>query len=571
MDVAGRARGGQVMPPWLWLWLVGDLAVLVPAEISYGSYLITLLTGHGDISPQVTSGTSYKLLLLYTIVAGLTCGALAIGVIATMFPRLRGRWVERRYPDADWDTLDVSAGGEAASDWAALVRSRLARMQEFVDQHDPSIRLRAVAGDEQLAGVYPTRWRAARIAVFTPLFPLWDQDRAAAQAILLHEVAVRRHGDQFVVGLGSPLVRLLRIWVPVFALLTVAPLIIYVALGSGLLSQAVSGRGAELLLQPATLLILPVAALWLAELNADQVTARILGTEALRDALAVTRESRLTRLLGLLSRPPRRLRQRYAAPRRAGTFTLLAAWPIALIIQLLVIIVGALIAYLLVSQPPHDIGTNVLAGTHEFLGSDRILIIAVIVLLLCWPVLARPWGQLWSAGPAPGFDPGPDSARGRDSGPGPERRQAWRPYLAAAVVPVALLVLSVAPLPAAYAAPAVSLADCSRLAAWQAGPGYADKVGAETDIEKLMEARDPADGQSDFDQLIAITAAALRNPPPGPARGGFMAAMSDFRAAGLRLGSDQVSAASAAIQAGITADQKATTLLTDQEKRCRAS
>ena len=561
----GRVRGGQVMPPWLWLWLVGDLAVLIPAEISYGSYLITLLTGHGDISPQVTAGTSYKLLLLFTIVAGLTCGALAVGVIATMFPPLRGRWVERRYPAGDWDAPEATAGGGAASDWAALVRSRLAQMQEFVDQHDPSIRLRAVAGGDQLAGIYPVGWRAARIAVFTPLIPLWDQDRAAAQAILLHEVAVRRHGDQFVAGLASPLVRLLRIWVPVFILLTVAPLIIYVALGSGQLTQAVSGRGAQLLLQPAALLILPVAALWLAELNADQVTARILGAGALRDALAVTRESRLNRSLGLLSRPPRRLRLRYAAPRRAGTFAVLAAWPVALIVQLLVIIAGALIAYLLVSQSPHDIGTNVLAGTHEFLGSDRILIIGAIVLLLCWPVLARPWSRLWSS--ALGPDLGPDLRPGLD----PERQQAWRSYLAAAVVPVALLALSLAPLPAAYARPAVSLADCSRLAAWQDGPGYADKVGAETDIGKLMEARDPADGQSAFNQLIAITAAALQNPPPGTARDGYIAAMSDFRTAGLRLGSDQVSAASVAIQSGITADQKATALLTSQEKKCRAS
>ena len=98
-----------------------------------------------------------------------------------------------------------------------------------------------------------------------------------------------------------------------------------------------------------------------------------------------------------------------------------------------------------------------------------------------------------------------------------------------------------------------------------------DKVGAETDIGKLMEARDPADGQRDFNQLIAITAAALRNPPPGPARDGYIAAMNDFRTAGLRLGGDQVSAALAAIQSGITADQKATALLTRQEKKCRAS
>jgi hypothetical protein len=534
------------MPPWLWLWLIGDLAVLIPAEVSYGSYLIKLLTGHGDISPQVTAGTSYKLLLLFTIVAGLTCGALAAGVIANMFPQLRGRWVERRYPAAD----------DPAGDWASWAQAALAEMQEFVDRHDPSIRLRAVASDEQLAGIYPVGWRAARIAVFTPLFSLWSQDQAAAQAILLHEVAVRRHGDQFVVGLGSPLVRLIRIWVPVFVLLTLAPLIVYVALGSGLLTQAVSGRGAQLLLQPAALLILPVTAMWLAELNADQVTARILGLDALRDGLeaaAVTRGSALKRSLGLLSRPPRRLRLRYAAPRRAGTFALLAAWPAALIAQLLVIIAGAVIAYLLISQSPHDIGTNLLAGTHEFLRSDRILIVAAIVLLLSWPVLARPWGRLWS----PVLDP--------------DRQQEWRPYVAAAALPVALLVLSLAPLPAAYARPAASAPVCMHLAAWQDGPGYADKVGAEADIEKLLEAPDPVDGRSDFNQLIAITADALLHPPPGTARGGYIAAMNDFRTGGLRLRNNQVNAALAAIQSGITADQKATALLTAQEKTCHAS
>jgi hypothetical protein len=40
---------------------------LIPAEISNERYLIDLCTGRGDISPQVTAGTSYKLLLLFTI------------------------------------------------------------------------------------------------------------------------------------------------------------------------------------------------------------------------------------------------------------------------------------------------------------------------------------------------------------------------------------------------------------------------------------------------------------------------------------------------------------------------
>jgi hypothetical protein len=45
-----------MMPPWLWLWLVGDVAVLIPAEASNERHQIALYTGHGGIAPQVTAG-----------------------------------------------------------------------------------------------------------------------------------------------------------------------------------------------------------------------------------------------------------------------------------------------------------------------------------------------------------------------------------------------------------------------------------------------------------------------------------------------------------------------------------
>ncbi|MGO8888133.1 MAG: hypothetical protein ACLQB1_00225, partial [Streptosporangiaceae bacterium] len=259
-----------------------------------------------------------------------------------------------------------------------------------------SIRLRATARDDQMARIYPVGWRTARIAFFRPLPELWRRDREAAQAILLHEVAHRRHGDQLVVGLGSPLIWLMRIWVPAFAVLALAPVVVYAAVGGGLLTQAVAGQGALQLLQPAVLLILPVTALWLAELDADLVAARVLGVEPVRRALQATGGSRL---LGLLSQPPRRLRLRSAAARPRGTFALLAAWPTALVAQLLVIIAGAAVAYLLISQSLPDTGRDLLAGTHQFLRSNQALVIAAIILLLLWPLLARPWDRLWSGGP----------------------------------------------------------------------------------------------------------------------------------------------------------------------------
>jgi len=148
----------------------------------------------------------------------------------------------------------------------------------------------------------------------------------------------------------------------------------------------------------------------------------------------------------------------------------------------------------LISQSLPDTGRDLLAGTRQFLLSNQILIITAIILLLLWPLLARPWDRLWSGWP------------------GPDERQPWRPYLAAAVLPVALLALSLAPLPASYARHGATPANCSQLLAWQGGPGFGDKVQAETDINSLLGARTPADAQADFGALMAATAAMTVTP-----------------------------------------------------------
>jgi hypothetical protein len=148
----------------------------------------------------------------------------------------------------------------------------------------------------------------------------------------------------------------------------------------------------------------------------------------------------------------------------------------------------------------------------------------ILLLLLLWPLLARPWRRLWSARPGPSTRPGPDE------------RQPWRPYLAAAVVPVALLALSLTPLPASYARHDATPASCSRLLAWRSGPGFGDKV---------------------------------RHPPPGTARRGYVTALTGFRTAGLDLRDNKVDAAMTITQSAITADQEASTILNDQVARCR--
>ena len=537
----GTREPRQLMPPWLWVWLISDVALLIPAEISDVRYQIAEYTGHGDVSPQLTAGVPYKLLFLFALLAALTYAILALGAIAAVFPHIRGRWVESRHR--------LAGSNDAV----------IAEMQRFVSQYDPAIQLRVGVSNRQAARIYPVGWRTARIAVFLPLSRLWNRDRRAAEAILLHEIAHRRHGDQFIVGLGSPFTWLLRIWVPAFLVLGLVPILVYAVLGGGKLAQAVGGQGGLQLVQPAVLLILPVMALWLAELNADSFTSQIAGSQALRDALLAMTSSRgasfVARSLALLSHPPRRLRLRLAEARQAGTAVLLAAWPAALIAQLAVVIVGALIAYLLISTPFHDTGVNLLAGTRLFLVNNRILTIAALALVLLWPVLAWPWDRLWSPG-----SPGVSGVLGHGTGQLP-----WPPYLAAAVIPAALLGASFAPLPANFVAESRPPSACARLAAWNDGGGLHAKEDAEAVSRRLLAVPGLA---SNSRALIAAATVALHDPPPGAARDSYLTAMNDLIAAARDYLAGRSAAGPTELASSVTANEKATRLLADQMGNC---
>jgi hypothetical protein len=531
----------QLMPPWLWVWLIGDVAILIPAEISDVRYQIAEYTGHGDVSPQLTAGVSYKLLFLFALLAALTYAILAIGAIAAVFPHIRGRWVESRHRLAESDDPVI------------------AEMQRFVSQYDPAIQLRVGVSNRQAARIYPVGWRVARIAVFLPLSRLWNTDRPAAEAILLHEVAHRRHGDQFVVGLGSPFTWLLRIWVPAFIVLGLVPILVYAALGGGKLAQAIGGQGGLQLVQPAVLLILPVMALWLAELNADSLTSQIAGSQALRDALLAMTSSRgasfVARSLALLSHPPRRLRLRLAEARQASIAVLLAAWPAALIVQLAVVIAGALIAYLLISTSSHDTGVNLLAGTRLFLVSNRILTIAALALVLLWPVLAWPWDRLWSSGSL-----GVSGVPGHGVG-----RLPWPSYLAAAVIPAALLGASFAPLPANFVSESRPLSACAQLAAWNDGGGLHAKEDAEAATRRLLATPGLA---SNSRALVAAATVALHDPPPGTARDSYLTAMNDLIAGARDYLAGRSATGLSELASSVTANGKSTSRLADQIGNC---
>ncbi len=546
MTGSGTAEGrpgpaGRTLPPWLWAWLGGYLLASMPGQISLLRSVITTYFGHSHLAPQFAGFFAVERLaialsfLIYAVVVG--------GAVAAMLPRLRGRWVERRFKLASDD------------------RAVMAEMQRFVDSYDPSVRLRVTIRADQMARIYPVGWRSARIAVFRPLPALWRSDREAAQAVLLHEVAHRRQGDQLIVGLGSPFVWLIRIWAPAYVLLVVIPITIDVAAGGGALAQLLVLQGIEEAAVIPGAVFLPVTALWLAELSADRVAAQAIGSGAVQRALRATAGSRASlaaRAIALLSHPPRRLRLRLVAARPAATAALVAVWPAAVVAWLLVLPAGMVVAGLLLagfSLGPAD--SYLKAGVHPLLVYGRPLAIVTAVVLLVWPVLAAPWARLWS----------PSQRWGG--------RQTWWPYLAAASLPVGVLLLFLVPFRASPLATGQHQPQglCSQFESWSLGNGPADDERVSTKLGQLVEAGDnnKTATAAAARRLDGAIQAALDNPPPGAARSSYAEAMADYRTAAQDMRTGDAAAAATAMEDANGPDEKVSTLISDLAGQCNLS
>ncbi|GAA1897475.1 hypothetical protein [Actinomadura bangladeshensis] len=403
---------GGILPPWIWLFFALYLGWGLPGQIDAIRGWIDAFSGDGDYAPLV-GRTSLVMLRLLVVVEMLPVALLVAGVLSVAFPGLRARWVEWRL------------GLRPADD-----RPVIAEMQRFVDGYAPGTRLRFGLGGGRLARVYPAGWRRARVAVFPALVRMWrgdPADRRAAQAVLLHEIAHVRQGDHPVVGLGSPFVWLIRIWAPVFVLLGLLPILVYFVIAPDALATVVSAQVVLVSTRPLRVLVLPVAALWLSELSADRLPVQILGPDALRRALAPGGAGKLR---SLLSHPPAAVRRRASTPGPARTLALLAAWPSAIVLSLLIALATAAPAYLLIGASASGTADGLLKGAHAFLADARLAIAVIVVVLLAWPRLVHAWTRWWV--PAAPSLPSDVPAV----------------YRTAAILPAALLIASFVPPPA---------------------------------------------------------------------------------------------------------------------------
>lgn len=378
-DPDGRLSPAAMMPPFLWLWLV-LYTIEVPsiAQSSWASFAD--LTGHGDYSAEVATTPSFRMLRVLTLVGLVPSLAVLCGALAVAFPTLRRWWVER--------TLELRQDRRPA----------ITEMQQFIDRFAPGLQIRAnVLRPDRLVRVYPVGWRRARIAVFGPMVALWRSDRAAAESILLHEIAHYRTGDHLIVGLGSPLVGFVNAWIPIFALFGLVPTMLFALIypiGWLLLAQL----GLLVTLLP-RMLLLPVSGLWLAELSADRYVVESGYGSALRRALDAqgSKERRFLAPITDLAHPPVALR-RWSAARRggsAGSVILLAGWPVLQLGLLLVILSSAVAGWRLLDYPWSQITSEAVINSHSFLLDAAQLWIPAVLVLLTWPILSTLWARWW--------------------------------------------------------------------------------------------------------------------------------------------------------------------------------
>ncbi|MFJ5548196.1 hypothetical protein [Streptomyces sp. NPDC093225] len=362
-------------PPWLWL-LFALYLVRAPALARWWTDRAADLLGHGAYPSRLATSGGFLTLVALSAVQLMPVVHVLAGVLGALLPGVRRRSVERRYgllPPA----APVLAEG----------REVLDEIARFLADHAPRTELQVnPVRRDQIARVYPGGPRSTRIAAFEPLLVLWRRDRGAAGAVLLHELGHRRAGEQHLAGIGSPFPALVRRWPYVFALCALLP-VVTLFLTAGPAAGLMPAQLLVVVLAVPHALLVPVCALWTAELAADRHAATVGGPENLRRALehiAATAPRGTARL----HHPPLRLRQWFAARtgRPTADLLLLAALPAALLADLALALVGAVPAYHLLGATWSDAWWTALVLARRQLAAG-LPWGPVLAVLLLWPLL----------------------------------------------------------------------------------------------------------------------------------------------------------------------------------------
>ena len=398
-----------LLPPWLWFWLV-VYGLSLPWQIRIWRQMLSDLFFHKEL-PEILTGTHFAFVLRLSNVPELLPSlGLLLGVVAIFFPWARAAYLEWRYR--------LAKGPHEAPVIKEIGNFLLAR--------SPGLRIRSnLLRTDQLAFVYPLGYRKAAIALFGGVIKLWRSDRPAAEAVLTHEIGHYRHGDAFLVGAGSFFETVVRHWLTLYFLFCALPLglvwadqrITFLLENRGMpLSTLLSHEIDQLrlylpgmLLQLTGLLfwmagtfILPLAAIWCAEFNADRF---VIDSQKSADSLVHALKKQGNKVswwrwvLNRMTHPPTGMRHWLAlqATENKGFLLLLLVFPLAYFARLFVLIGRALTGYL-ISYPSIELAVILKKLSIHCAGYLKMIspvLFVMAVLLLSWPLLSGYWEQIF--------------------------------------------------------------------------------------------------------------------------------------------------------------------------------
>jgi hypothetical protein len=381
------------VPPWALFWLVSSL-ILVPGQLP--TWRAALLDLIGVTPVTVDAGSGSGVLRLLDVVELVQPVLLAAAVAAVLAAPARGRIVRRTYRLTP-----------------ASQRS-FAEIVAFVHVVAPQV---AVYGNirrsDFRAFVYPTGYRRAALAVSGDLVLLWHRDRAAAEAVIRHELSHRDRADTLLLGVVSPLEAVLRRWGWILIAFVIVPVLVaWVAETTDFLRQVGAAGAAHKASQFLTLILpgllwlllattarvlaaitMPVAASWSAELAADHEATKRAGAAAVTHALEARRPGGWTRwLFGFVTHPPVALRRALA---RAGTvpqaLAAVSVYPVGWLVQLLCLMADAAAMDVGRQQTLSGIVSDERAGVATWAQNGWPAWAAALAVTLAWPALSRPF------------------------------------------------------------------------------------------------------------------------------------------------------------------------------------
>ena len=429
----GEVVPPQILPPWLWLWLILYILTLpnssllsLPADLKpmFRMLLLTMRPS-GELMGGASATISWLLIIIPTFFEFVLYLVVFIGVLLVFLPWIRAVYVEAT------EKLILPPDSVPA----------INEISEFVGQYFPGIQVRANL--ERVRSrkifVYPRGYRTYALGLHGGFLKLWRGDKSIAQAILLHEIAHYRQGDALILGVGSFFEQFMSKWWRLYLFLVLVPAVLIIVIQSVETWINVSeinkiGHDADLsssffdlasqffmheinvlfgitlpgllsvflvtLFTTAITLLLPWACIWYAELSADRFVAVAMqqSSENMIQALEISghvrKPSRLASLwksfLSSVSHPPITIRKWMAlrVNRTSTLFILFSILPLAVIFRLLMLTVMASTTTLS--------GQEIIKLIKNYLSGPVLwLCLPMGVIILLWPLIAPYWEWLF--------------------------------------------------------------------------------------------------------------------------------------------------------------------------------